>query len=51
MQDVHVKLNPGLPWQKQQSTRRHLSSANCTYRNIWAVLKCGAREGWRRMGV
>jgi hypothetical protein len=21
MQDVHVKLNPGLPWRKQQSTR------------------------------
>jgi hypothetical protein len=23
MQDVHVKLNPGLPWQKQLSTRRN----------------------------
>jgi len=21
MQDEHVKLNPGLPWQKQHSTR------------------------------
>jgi len=26
MQDVHVKLNPGLPWQKQHSTRRHFTS-------------------------
>jgi hypothetical protein len=24
MQDVHVKLNPGLSWQKQHSTRRRL---------------------------
>jgi hypothetical protein len=24
MQDVHVKLNPGLPWQKQHSTKRRL---------------------------
>jgi hypothetical protein len=23
MQDEHVKLNPGLPWQKQRSTRRY----------------------------
>jgi hypothetical protein len=23
-QDVHVKLNPGLSWQKQHSTRRRL---------------------------
>jgi hypothetical protein len=22
MQDIHVKLDPGLPWQKQRSTRR-----------------------------
>jgi len=26
MQDVHVKLNPGLPWQKQHSTRKRLFS-------------------------
>jgi hypothetical protein len=26
MQDVHVKLNPGLPWRKLQSTRRGLFS-------------------------
>jgi len=24
MQDVIMKLNPGLPWQKQHSTRRRL---------------------------
>jgi len=28
IQDVYVKLNPGLPLQKQHSTRRPLSSAN-----------------------
>jgi hypothetical protein len=29
MQDVHVKLNAGLPWQKQHLTgRRHFSPAN-----------------------
>jgi hypothetical protein len=26
MQDVLVKLNPGLPWQKQHSTRKRLFS-------------------------
>jgi len=26
MQDVHVKLNPVLPWHKQHSTRRIISS-------------------------
>jgi hypothetical protein len=25
MEDVGVKLNPGLPWQKLRSTRRRLS--------------------------
>jgi hypothetical protein len=25
MEDVRVKLNPGLPWQKLRSTRRRLS--------------------------
>jgi len=31
MQDVHVKLNPATPWQKQHSTiRRLLSPANWT---------------------
>jgi hypothetical protein len=24
MQDVHGKLNPGLPWHKQHSTKRKL---------------------------
>jgi len=26
MQNVHVKLNPGLPWQRQHSTRRLFTS-------------------------
>jgi len=30
MQDIHIKLNPGLPWQKQHSTRRLISPANYT---------------------
>jgi hypothetical protein len=31
MQDLHVKLNPGLPWQEQHSTGRRLfSSPNWT---------------------
>jgi len=31
MQDIHIKLKPGLPWQKQHSTRKSLSSpANWT---------------------
>jgi len=31
MQDAHVKLNPGLPWQKQLLTRkRTFSPANWT---------------------
>jgi len=31
MQDVHVKLNLGLPWQEQGSTRRRpFSPANWT---------------------
>ena len=43
MQDVHVKLNPGLPWPEQHSTRRRLfSPANCY---IWSIALCGA-ETW-----
>jgi len=30
MQDVHVILNPGLPWQTKLSTRRFVSPANWT---------------------
>jgi hypothetical protein len=30
MQDVHVKLNPGFPLKKQQSTRRRFSPENLT---------------------
>ena len=30
MQEVHVKLNPGLPWQKKESTRRYISPAKWT---------------------
>ena len=33
MQDVHVKLNPGLIWQKQRSKGRRLfSPANWTFK-------------------
>ena len=28
MQDVHVKLNPGLPWQKQPSTTKDTSETS-----------------------
>jgi hypothetical protein len=30
IQDLHVKLNPRLPWHKQHSTRRLFSPANWT---------------------
>jgi hypothetical protein len=36
MQDVHVKLNPGLPWQKQHSTRRLFTSKLAL--NLWKKL-------------
>jgi hypothetical protein len=31
VQDIHIKLNPALPWQMQHSTRRLFSPANWTY--------------------
>jgi len=30
IQDVHVKLNPELPWQKEHSSRKLFSPANRT---------------------
>jgi hypothetical protein len=50
MHGAQVKLNPGLPWQKHHSTRRHFSPANNAYRsilgrNIWNITLYGA-ETW-----
>jgi hypothetical protein len=54
VQDAHVKLNQGLPWQKQHSTgRRPFSPENWTYNlkkkmvkcYIWNIAFCGA-EIW-----
>jgi predicted restriction endonuclease len=51
MQDVQVKLNPGLPWQKQHSTRRRFflpAKVNLNLRKklvksyIWRLALCGA---------
>jgi hypothetical protein len=56
MQGVHKKLRPGLPWQKQHSTRRRLftSKLDLELRKklvmcyIWSIALYGAGEGWRR---
>jgi len=47
MQDVHVKLNPGLPQQNHHSTRKLLSPADCSkvLHLGHSILWC-----WRRMG-
>jgi hypothetical protein len=53
IQDVHVKLNPGLPWQKQHSTRRvfFTSKFDLNLRKklvkcyIWSIALYGA-ETW-----
>jgi len=53
MQDVHVTLNPWLPWWKQRSIRRLFSSANRTSSlrkeavkcYIWSIIFYGA-ENW-----
>jgi hypothetical protein len=50
LQDVHVKLNAVLPWQKQSSTRRLFATANWIINLrkkplkccIWIVVLCGA---------
>jgi hypothetical protein len=34
MQDVHVKLKPELPWQKEGSTRRIITPANLTETSV-----------------
>jgi len=54
MQDVYMKLNPGLPWQKQHSINRRLfSPENWAYPvgkklvkcYIWSTALYGAGEG------
>jgi hypothetical protein len=53
MQDVHAKLNPGLPRQKQHSTRRLFSPAKLDLNlrkklekcYIWSIALYGA-ETW-----
>jgi hypothetical protein len=52
MQVVYVKLSPGLPWQKQHSTRRLFSPENWTNSRkklmkcyIWSIALYGA-ETW-----
>jgi hypothetical protein len=47
MQDVHVKLNPGLPWQKQHSSIRGLFSPTNVKKKllkcyIWRIALYGA---------
>jgi hypothetical protein len=55
MQDVHMKLNPEFPWQKQYSTiRRIFSSATLRQRlvkcYIWSIALYGA-ETWTLLKV
>ena len=52
MEDVHVKLNPGLPWQKLHSARRLFTSKlDLNFRKklikcyIWSMAVYGA-ETW-----
>jgi hypothetical protein len=40
MQDVHVKLNPELPWQKQHSTRRRLFTSKLDLNLRKRLVKC-----------
>jgi len=55
MQDAYVRLNPGLPWQKQHSARRKFftSKLDLNLRKklvkcyIWGITLCGA-ENWTR---
>jgi hypothetical protein len=50
MQDVHVKLSPILPWQKQYSTRRRLFTVTLDLNlrkkliNKWSIALHGAGE-------
>jgi hypothetical protein len=58
MQDIHVKLNPGFPWQKQRSSRRmffsagkwtYISGRNITFGvQLYVVLEVGhfGKEIW-----
>jgi len=53
MQDVHMELHPGLPWQKQHLTRQELHQLKQTELKfkkkkivegyIWSTALCGAK--------
>ena len=50
MQNVHVELNRGLPWQKQNSARRRIFTSNLVKKKqencyIWSIVFYGA-ETW-----
>ena len=40
MEDVHVKLNPGLPWQKLHSARRRLFTNKLDLNLRKKLIKC-----------
>jgi hypothetical protein len=40
MQDIHEKLRPGLPWQKQHSTRGRLSTSKLDSQLRKKIVKC-----------
>jgi len=40
MQDIHTKLNPGLPWQMQHSKRRGLFSTQTGLNLREKLVKC-----------
>ena len=51
MQDVHMKFNPGLPWQEQDKiSKLDLNLWNKLVKHyIWSiVLKCCAGQGYKR---
>jgi hypothetical protein len=57
MQYVHVTLNPGLPWQKQHSSRRRLFHQQIRLKRknlvkccIWSITLCGA-ETYTLQGI
>jgi len=54
MQDVYVRLNPGLPWQKQHSARIRFFTSKLDLNlgkkllkcYIWGITLCGAETTW-----
>jgi len=40
MQNAHMKLNPGLPWQRQHSTRRRLFTSKSDLNLRKKLVKC-----------